>query len=524
MAFTGKLRPFQTAMSIWMINKKKCINASETGLGKTVETIASAEKLKELGHIDHCIIFCLKSLKLQWAKRIKEFTDSSYTIIQGSPEKRLAQLADARKYFYIIFNYEQTHKNIHQIWKILDEGNRDRLIIVCDEVTRIKNYKSKTAQRIKTLFSKWMWALTATPVENRPDELFSIVDWLTPAVFGSWFKFDMRYIVRNSFGGIQYYRNLDELYQKVQPVLNKNTREEVKDQLPALSFKQYDVELYPEEKRLYNVIREDLLKDLDLISEARELQADIVEGEVEDVEDVEKVLVKLSMGITGQQFQMLSKFLCLRMICCHPYLLKDSSSKYAREKFAEQPPIYNPDRGSKLDVTMEVLETLLKEPNSKIVVFTFFTRMIDILVARIETLFPNVKFVKFIGPMSAKQRLEAQDEFNQNPDVRIILCSDAGGYGVDLPAGNYLINYDLPWHFGKLDQRNRIQRIASTHKHNVIINIITENSVEERMMDLIERKRTLANIVVDGVSKPEEVHFTLSKTTLRRFLEERGRL
>jgi SNF2 family DNA or RNA helicase len=506
-----------------MLNKKRAINASETGLGKTVEAIASAEKLKELKLVDHCIVFCLKSLKLQWAKRIREFTDSSYLIVEGSPTKRLAQLGSARNYFYILFNYEQTHKNIKQIWDILDKAGRERLVIVCDEVTKIKNYKSKTAVRIKTLWAKWMWALTATPVENRPDELFSIVDWLDPKLFGSWYKFDGKYIARNPFGGIAYYHNLDDLSKIVQPIVKKDTREQVKDQLPQLSFKQYDVELYPEEKRIYNIIREDLMKDLDVVIDARELQKEIETGE-QEVDDIEKALVMLSMGITGQQFQILAKFLCLRMICCHPYLLKNSSSKYAVEKFNEQPPMYNPDRGSKLDVTMEVLETLLKEPNSKIVIFTFFTRMIDILVARIETIFPDIKLVKFIGPMSAKQRLASQEAFNTDKDVRIILCSDAGGYGVDLPAGNYLINYDLPWHFGKLDQRNRIQRLISKHTHNVIINIVVANSVEERMMELIERKRTLSNIIVDGRTIPEEVSFRLNKMTLRKFLEERGKL
>lgn len=522
MGFLGKLRPFQIPMALFMCNKKRVVNCSDTGLGKTVEALAAAEKLKELKLTEKCLIICLKSLKLQWQKRINQFTDNTAVLIDGDAATRVDLLnkAATNGSYYVIMNYEQTHKEIRNLWKFLETVRREKLIIVCDEVSKIKNHQTKTAVRIKTLWARWMWGLTASPVENRPDELFSIVNWLDAELFGSWSKFEKQYIVRNYFGGIASYRNLDELAKKVKPLLKKNTRAEVQDQLPELTFKQYDVQLSPDEKNLYNTVRDDLMADLDLIKEAQEEYRIIERGIDVDVDDIEQSLAQLDLGIHKKHFEIMSKFLSLRMLCCHPLLLEQSSSDYARERFKTQPV----RKSSKLDVLIEILDTLLKEPKSKVVIFSLFTRMLAIMAQRLKTEFPTIKFVQFIGPMSAKERAQAQDEFNTDPNVRIILCSDAGGYGVDLPAGNYLVNFDLPWHFGKLAQRNRIQRIGSAHQKNVIINLIVENSVEERMMELIERKKELGNILIDGAQIPEDSYFTLNKTTLKQFLVSRGEL
>ena len=449
-----KYLPLRGIKKIEYIGEKECrcisVSASDglyitdnfTVTHNTVNSLATAEKLREMGLVDKCLIICLNSLKFQWEKKIKEFTNSECVVVDGSADdiselyyKALnGKLAWSKKRgafrkpcFYVIINYEQVYKHIKKIWNLQDTFNRDRMIIIGDEITKIKNWKTKVAVRIKTLWSKWMWGLSATPVENRPDELFSITDWLNNGIFGSFYKFDKRYVVRNNFGGVSYYRNLEELADRVKPIMMKFTRDSVKDQLPKLIFKQYETTLNTSEKRLYNSIRQDLLEDLDVMVEAAHV--DLSKVTTEELKEFEK---ELTDGIQKTGFQVLGKFMALRQVCLHPLLLKDSGGEYARKKFKEIPT----SGSSKLDLLDEVTETLLREKGSKIVIFSFFTKMLEIIYHRLES--KGVGIALFTGDMNNKERSKAQDRFNDDPDCRIILCSDAGGYGIDLPGGNYL--------------------------------------------------------------------------------------
>jgi SNF2 family DNA or RNA helicase len=126
----------------------------------------------------------------------------------------------------------------------------------------------------------------------------------------------------------------------------------------------------------------------------------------------------------------------------------------------------------------------------------------------------------YTGQMNAKEKEESKISFQTDPDVRVLVSSDAGGYGVDLPQANLLINYDLPWNAGLAVQRNgRIMRASSTWKSIVIQDILMQGSIEERQHALLEQKSAVANAVVDGEGINDRGGVNLTAGSLRAFLQ-----
>jgi SNF2 family DNA or RNA helicase len=502
--FLGKLRPFQTEMGLFLVNKKRVINASGTGLGKSVEVIASAEKLFEKGLADRCLIICLATLKEQWCKRIKEFSDHKYVLIDGTPAKRKLQFEEAKKSEnkYIVMNYETTWNNLIQVWDLLDLCGREKCVIALDEVTKIKNFRTKTSKRIKTLFARWIWALTATPIENRPDELYSIMEMLNRNVFGSFGKFSGQFIEKNFWGGIAHYKNLDKMAIQVAPYLLRHTREMVKDQLPELIFKDYQCDLGDAQK-VYDFVKEDLIADLENLPDR----------------DVSKMFIPSNQGTLDNNSLsvVIQKYTVLRQICQSPQILKTAEGEYA--KYLLKQGIVTNQMGDKIYEATELINRILEEePKNKLVVFNYFKGFLRMLEDGLKKL--GHKVLKYTGEEDSQQRTQAQELFNHDPKYRVILCSDAGGYGVDLPAGTHLLNTDIPWHPGKFEQRNRIQRISSKHDVNTILTLTGRRTIEQRMYDALLRKRKMAEAVVDGKHKGdiELNEFVINKETLHKYL------
>ena len=216
MTFTGTLLPYQPVAVDAMIARGKMLVAYDLGLGKTVLTIAALENLMGAGLItEPGLIICLSTLKYQWSSQIGVFTDgtSDSLVIDGTPKVREAQYAQAHDWKktglkYIILNYEQVVNDWDQV-KSLPRG-----FIVCDEATAIKSFRSKRSKSVKKLTTPYKFALTGTPIENgKPEELFSIMQFVDPTVLGRFDLFDSTFIVRNRFGGVERYKNLPLLHK-----------------------------------------------------------------------------------------------------------------------------------------------------------------------------------------------------------------------------------------------------------------------------------------------------------------------
>jgi SNF2 family DNA or RNA helicase len=512
MTFTGTLLPYQVDAVEAMVEKKKMLVAYDLGLGKTVLTIAAIEALKDQEKIvGPGIVICLSSLKYQWAEQIRKFTNGSSNplVIDGTPKQRQAQYIEALDWGhslvdYVIINYEQVVNDWDYIQQLSTE------FIICDEATAIKSFKSKRSKAVKKLKSPVRFALTGTPVENgKPEELYSIMQFVDSKVLGRFDLFDQTFIVRNRFGGVEKYRNLSTLNKALSGscVRKKQSDPDVAPYLPDSIFAEPILVQFDRAGAvLYKSIVNDLLTDLDEALESYGASFNIFShyGQQEDE------------GAQAVKGKIMSKLTTLRMLCDHPDLVKMSvnTSGYA-ESLDNDNRLDKLSASPKLSALKEFVSNFLSEyDGNKVVIFTSYVNMVDLIREEI-----SYESRPYTGAMNAKDKEAAKVAFQTDPSIRILVSSDAGGYGVDLPQANLLINYDLPWNAGLALQRNgRIRRASSTWPSIVIQDFLMEGSVEERQHAMLQQKMAIANAIVDGEGINLEGGIDLTVGTLRSFL------
>lgn len=536
MTFTGTLLPYQVDAVDAMIARKKMLVAYDLGLGKTVLTISAIESLKDSGSIrEPGVIICLSSLKYQWADQIRKFTDGSATplVIDGTPKQRAEQYQQALDWGhtlvdYVIINYEQVVNDWEYV-RQLATG-----FIVCDEATAIKSFRSKRSKYVKKLESPVKFALTGTPVENgKPEELYSIMQFVDAKVLGRFDLFDSTFIIRNKFGGVERYRNLPLLNKTLLNacVRKKQSDPDVSPFLPeTIHSEPIYVQFDRAGRKLYTHIVRDLLLNLEEALDTFGTSFNIFShyGQQSDQGGHMDELRGLIM----------SKMTCLRLLCDDPQLLTLSANKFEDGAVVVDGntiniPGFHGGSGyaaelktlglldglkssPKLTVLKQYVEDFLSQyDGNKIVIFSSFVGMTKL----IQECLPY-ESVTYTGQLNAKQKEEAKEKFQTDPNCRLFISSDAGGYGVDLPQANLLINYDLPWNAGLAVQRNgRIKRASSTWKKIVIQDILMENSLEQRQREMLIQKTAISDAVLDGQGINDRGGVTLSVGTLRAFLQ-----
>lgn len=516
MTFTGTLLPYQPEAVEAMCQRGKMLVAYDLGLGKTVLTIAALEQLMDSGSVrEPGIIICLSSLKYQWAEQIRKFTDGSSTalVVDGTKKQREVIYEQALDWKttgidYIILNYEQVVNDWSSVSKL------PRGFVVCDEATAIKSFRSKRSKYVKKLSSKYKFALTGTPVENgKPEELFSIMQFVDSSLLGRFDLFDQTFIVRNRFGGVERYRNLPVLNKTLMNacVRKKQSDPDVAPYLPETIFAEpILVSFDAASKKLYQKIVYDLINDLDEALDSYGAAFDIFShyGQGDQFD-----------GADALRGRIMSKLTALRMLCDHPALLEKSSksSSYA-EELKDSGHLKTLTKSPKLAALKEYVYNFLSEyEGNKIVIFTSYVHMVDVIR---EEFLMEWASAPYTGEMNAKQKEEAKTKFQTDPEVRILVSSDAGGYGVDLPQANLLINYDLPWNAGLAVQRNgRIRRASSEWGSIVIQDFLMESSIEERQHAMLTQKLAVADAVVDGQGIDDKGGIKLTVGSLRGFLQ-----
>lgn len=527
--FTGELFPFQKEAFDLLIQRQKVLLAYEQGTGKTVLAIAACERLMDDGVIQHpVLVIALSSLKYQWASEIAKFSDSQALVIDGPPKKRQEQYEQALDWVnsgvdYVIVNYEQV---------VIDGWFFEKMAfgaVIADEATSLKGFRSKRSKAVKQLAKSIpvRFALTGTPIENgKPEELFSIMQFVDPSVLGKFDLFDKTFIVRNQFGWVDRYRNLPTLYKTMTGTMvrKRQTDPDVQEFMPILRRRPpHMVSLDPTTRRLYEHIRGDLLASLDDAAEllgASGFSLDSHYGLSPSPNDP-------AGAIKGK---IMSQITALRMCCGNALLLQESAhqfhesmqsgstvkgSSYAAE-LSEMGLLdglpYGPRKA--VEVLKFVKDWLHLDEKNKVVIFTSFLGTVDLLQEEL-----GWGATSYTGAMNAKQKEASRQAFKTDPLVRVLISSDAGGYGVDLPEGNLLINYDLPWKAGTASQRDsRIIRASSEWEHVQVINFLVENSIEVRQYEMLQQKTRVAEAVVDGKWINEKGGVDLTLSSLREFL------
>jgi SNF2 family DNA or RNA helicase len=513
MSFKGELYGFQAEALKFLLERRQALLALEMGLGKTVITIAAAEELLDRGEIATAMVVAPASLKYQWKRMIETFTSGAVTIklVEGPPARRQLQYAHAMAEppDWLILNYEQV-VNDFQYVKALPMD-----CVIADEVQAIKSFRSKRSRRVKRLRSTYRWGLSGQPLENRPEEVYSIFQWIDPDLLGRFEVFDKTFIVRNSFGGVKFYRNLPTLHRRLSSAMVRKRRDDpdVRDQLPKVTEEIIPVPFDPAGAKLYRYIVKDLLAEL---TAARQYGNFNVFAHYSPTAHDDPA----SAAARGR---IMSRLTCLRMLCDHPALLRWSATQFDKAQGSGSAYAAELAADGLLDglgpaPKFEATKALLREIDDaghKTALFSFFKESLHLLRHDLEELRP----VLFTGDQTPAERDKARQKFAHDDHCRLFLSSDAGGVGLDLPQASYLINYNLPWSAGKFDQRQaRIIRLSSEWESVTLVTVVMAGSIEERMYDMLMAKRAVADAVVDGRGIDAKGRLVLNVDTLTDFL------
>lgn len=485
------------------------------GSGKTRIAIETVQRLAEEGRVVGGAVFGLKSTKFQWQREIEKWAPGATSIvINGTPKKRLEQYQSAYQYRYTILNYDAL---VHD-WDLIQEFLPIDFLI-CDEVTAIKSFTARRSRRMKALgkHSSYRFGMSGQPVENRPEELFSIMEFVDRGVLGKFDKFDRTFITRDHWGRPRNYKNLDLLHRSLSEAMFRRSRDDIAQYLPRLNTMDSPVELDSWSKKLYDYIRLDLLDIIELAIGAGMGGFDLLANYGRSDND------------DGGQMKgaIMSRVTAMRLLCDHPQLLLKSADDFDDEEVAGGSQYASdlraigkldkvPNSSAKLEALLEKVEDILSDPSAKVVVFSGFKAMLGIIEAEVTKL--GYESTLISGDVSAALRDERIVRFNNDPGCRVFLSSDAGAYGVNLDSGTHLISYDLPWSAGSFAQRvARIDRTSSKHESIVVDSMFSLGTIEERQYAMLQQKRRISEAFIDGKFSVDG-SMALSLESLREFL------
>ncbi len=462
------LYPYQQEGMRHLAFTERALLADEMGLGKTIQAIAACELLRRLRGVQRVLVISPASLKAEWQEQIEKFSDLSSLIIQGPRAARLKQYRQDK--FFFLCNYEQIRFDADEIQTMLAPD-----IIILDEAQRIKNWQTKTANAVKQLKSRYAFVLTGTPLENRIDEIYSIVQFLDPHLFGPLFRFNRDFYTLDENGHPTGYKNLDQLHHRLRPIMLRRRKEEVEGDLPARTDKNYFVSMTKEQEIRYDEYNTRVAR-LMAAAQRRPLRK----------EEWEKLQISLA---------------CMRMLCDTPYILDQECND-----------------SPKLDELENIIDDFLIEDEHKIIIFSEWTRMLDLVCALADK--KGIGYALHTGQVSQIKRRQEIRRFKDDPDCCLFLSSDSGSTGLNLQNADVVINLDLPWNPAKLEQR--IARAWRKHQTRSVqvINLVCENSIEHRMLHLLDQKHNLAQEVIDGAGKIKSMKMPSGRNAFMEHMEK----
>jgi SNF2-related domain/Helicase conserved C-terminal domain len=445
----AELLPYQLDGIAFAAGAGRAVLADDMGLGKTIQAIG---------------VVCPASVKSQWKNEIRRFCDRDCQLISGSIASRGVQYAN--DCFFTVCNYEQVLRDILSIERV----NWD--LIILDEGQRIKNWEAKTSRVIKGLRSRFALVLSGTPLENRLDELYSVVQFIDDRRLGPAFRFYNRHRVVDEKGKVLGYKNLATLRENLQPVLLRRTRQSVRQQLPPRTNE--IVRITPTEEQL------------DLHGSHMRLVKQITE---------KKFLTEMDL------IRLQKHLLMCRMSADSTFLVDKQAPGYS----------------SKLEELDGLFDRLFSEENRKVLLFSEWTTMLDLIEPLLEK--RGLSFVRLDGSVPQKLRQGLVHEFQTNPSRRLFLTTNAGSTGLNLQAANTVINVDLPWNPAVLEQRiARAYRMGQEQPVQVFV-LVTEETIEEKLLSTLSAKHELALAALDTESDVDQVDLAGGIEELRQRLE-----
>jgi SNF2 family DNA or RNA helicase len=452
--FQGELRPYQERGAAWLAFLSRwglgaCL-ADDMGLGKTIQLIAFLLHLKEQDALEHpTLLVCPTSILGNWEREIKKFAPN-LQVLQHHGDKRLKGKAFStavKKHDVIITSYSLIHRDIKTLQTV------DWQVVVLDEAQNVKNPEAKQSQAVRELNTTFRIALTGTPVENRLQELWSILDFLNPGYLGNRQFFQRRFAMPiEKYGDTA---SLNQLRGLVQPFI-----------LRRLKTDRHIIQDLPE--------KQEMTVFCGLTAAQATLYQEVVEAALAEIE---------SASGLQRRGMILALLMKLKQICNHPaqYLKLPTLEKHSSAKL------------QRLD---EMLNVVL-ETGERALIFTQFAEWGKLLQAHLQqTLGEEILFL--YGSTSKKQREEMIDRFQHDPQgpPMMILSLKAGGVGLNLTRANHVFHFDRWWNPAVENQAtDRVFRIGQTRNVQVHKFVCT-GTLEEKIHDMIESKKQLAAQVV----------------------------
>lgn len=459
------LLPYQLDGVAFAVGAGRAVLADDMGLGKTIQGIGVAELLSRVAGMEKVLVICPTSLKSQWRDEIHRFCDRECQLVLGSAEERYTQYDN--ECFFTICNYEQVLRDLEPIEQV------DWDLIILDEGQRIKNWEAKTSRVIKSLRSRFALALSGTPLENRLDELYSVVQFIDDRRLGPGFRFFHRHRVVDEKGKVIGYKNLDELRDNLKPILLRRTRASVLQQLP---------------ERNTEVVR----------IPASEEQSRLSDNNVRRAAQIASKRFLTEMDLLRIQQHLLTA----RMAANSTFLVNKQEPSFS----------------TKLEYLEELFEQIWRDPDRKVVLFSEWTTMLDLIENRLQRF--NIDFVRLDGSVPQKKRQQLVYRFQNDASCRLFVTTNAGSTGLNLQAANTVVNVDLPWNPAVLEQRiSRTHRMGQ-QRHVDIYLLVSTDTFEERMLETLSDKRDLALAALDPDSNVKELQLRSSMEDLKSRLEK----
>ena len=457
------LYDYQREAALFASRAGRSIIGDDMGLGKTIEAIAVVEIMARHFGVERVLVVCPTSLKHQWEREIARVIDRPTRVIGGF--RRTRETGFRAESFYKITNYDTVYRDLD----LIAAWSPD--LVILDEAQRIKNWSTRTARSVKKIASPYAIVLTDTPLENRLEELVSIVQFVDQHRLGPTFRFLHDHQILDEFGKVVGYKNLADIGKTLAPVLIRRRKEQVLRQLPGRLEKQFFVPMTPQQMQHHEDNREIVGK---LVAKWRRYRF-LSEA------DQRRLLIALQN---------------MRMACDSTYLLDQRT-----------------DHGVKADELATLLDEVFETPDTKAVIFSQWLRMHEVLIQRLGR--RKWSHVLFHGGVPSDRRKDLVDRFREDPQCRAFLSTDAGGVGLNLQHASVVVNVDLPWNPAVLEQRiGRVHRLGQTRPVQVV-SFVAKGTIEEGMLSVLGFKRSLFAGVLDG----GESEVFLGGSRLKRFME-----
>ncbi|KAL9080157.1 MAG: hypothetical protein Q9157_001002 [Trypethelium eluteriae] len=479
----GEMRDYQVAGLNWLIslheNGISGILADEMGLGKTLQTISFLGYLRFLCDISgpHLIVVPKSTLN-NWQREFEKWIpEVDVLILQGQKEAR-HELIDERlvdeKFDVCITSYEMVLREKTHLKKFAWE------YIIIDEAHRIKNESSSLAQIVRLFNSRNRLLITGTPLQNNLHELWALLNFLLPDVFGDAEAFDQWF----SGQGQDEDTVVQQLHKVLRPFLLRRVKSDVeKSLLPKKELNLY-IGMSDMQVKWYQKILE---KDIDAVNGAA--------------------------GKKESKTRLLNIVMQLRKCCNHPYLFEG----------AEPGPPYTNDvhlvENSAKMVMLDKLLARMQRVGSRVLIFSQMSRLLDILED--YCVFREYKYCRIDGSTAHEDRIAAIDEYNKPGSEKFVflLTTRAGGLGINLTSADVVVLYDSDWNpQADLQAMDRAHRIGQT-KQVRVFRLITENAIEEKVLERAAQKLRLDQVVIQQGRAQQQTKNAASKDELLNMIQ-----